>query len=59
MPKGVKIIADPMPANATTMPVVFEAVPDAPLAGSLVDFQVRSTIPSRRSAADFSITPNP
>ena len=58
MPKGVKIIADPMPANASTMPVVFEAAPDAPLAGSLVDFQARSTIPNRTSAADFSIMPS-
>ncbi|HEX4072775.1 MAG TPA: peptidase, partial [Planctomycetaceae bacterium] len=53
MPKGVKIIADPMPANATTMPVVFEAAPDAPLAGSLVDFQARLNDPKQKISGGF------
>jgi hypothetical protein len=53
MPKGVKIIADPMPANATTMPVVFEAAADAPLAGSLVDFQARLNDPKQKISGGF------
>jgi hypothetical protein len=53
MPKGVKIIAGPMPANATTMPVVFEAAADAPLAGSLVDFQARLNDPKQKISGGF------
>ena len=53
MPKGVKIIADPMPANASTMPVVFEAAADAPLAGSLVDFQARLNDPKQKISGGF------
>ena len=53
MPKGVKIIADPMPGNASTMPVVFEAAKDAPLAGSLVDFQARVADPKQKITGGF------
>lgn len=41
LPAGVKMDADPMPANLNVMPVVFEAAADAPLAGKLVDFTAR------------------
>jgi hypothetical protein len=53
MPKGLKIIADPMPANASSMPVVFEAAPDAPLAGNLVDFQARLSDPKQKISGGF------
>lgn len=53
MPKGVKILADPMPGNASTMPVVFEAAKDAPLAGSLVDFQARVADPKQKITGGF------
>lgn len=53
LPKGVKIIADPMPSNASTMPVVFEAAKDAPLAGSLVDFQAKLNDPKQKITGGF------
>jgi Bacterial pre-peptidase C-terminal domain len=53
MPKGLKLIADPMPGNASTMPVVFEAAKDAPLAGSLVDFQARVADPKQKITGGF------
>ena len=53
MPKGVKIIAEPMPANASSMPVVFEAAADAPLAGNLVDFQARLNDPKQKISGGF------
>lgn len=39
LPEGITMHAEPMPANLSTMPVVFEAAADAPLNGLLVDFQ--------------------
>jgi len=53
LPKGIKIIADPMPANASSMPVVFEAAKDAPLAGALVDFQARLADPKQKISGGF------
>jgi hypothetical protein len=41
LPSGVTMVCDPMPANMTLMPVVFEAAADAPLAGKLLDFTAR------------------
>lgn len=41
LPAGVKIVAQPMPSNLNTMPVVFEAAADAPNAGLLVDFRAK------------------
>ncbi len=41
LPPGITMIAQPMPANQNTMPVVFEAAADAPLGGKLVDFRAR------------------
>lgn len=38
LPEGITMHAEPMPANLSTMPVVFEAAADAPLNGLLVDF---------------------
>ncbi|MEZ6128355.1 MAG: PPC domain-containing protein [Planctomycetaceae bacterium] len=41
LPPGITMIAQPMPANLNTMPVIFEAAADAPLSGALVDFRAR------------------
>ena len=53
MPPGVKMIADPMPANASTMPVVFEAAKDAPLSGRLVDLRARTADPKQKISGGF------
>ena len=39
LPDGITMVARPMMANLSLMPVVFEAKPDAPLGGALVDFR--------------------
>ncbi len=41
LPPGVTVHAEAMPANLTSMPVVFEAAADAPLGGKLADFTAR------------------
>lgn len=41
LPAGISIVAPPMPANLNTMPVIFEATPDASLSGALVDFRAK------------------
>ncbi len=38
LPEGITMHAEPMPANLSTMPVVFEAAADAPLNGLLANF---------------------
>lgn len=37
LPEGVRLVADPMPSAVDSFPVVFEAAPDAPVAGKLLD----------------------
>lgn len=46
LPAGITMIAPPMAANMNVMPVVFEAAPDAALAGALVDFKMKPTDPA-------------
>ncbi len=41
LPEGISVVAQTMPANMNSMPVVFEATAEAPLGGALVDFQAR------------------
>ncbi|MCA9050179.1 MAG: PPC domain-containing protein [Planctomycetaceae bacterium] len=41
LPAGITMVAQPMPGNLNTMPVVFEATADAPLNGALVDFRAK------------------
>jgi len=41
LPAGITMVAQSMPANLNTMPVVFEAAADAPIGGTLVDFGAR------------------
>ncbi len=54
LPPGVTMTALPMPANLNTMPVVFESAADAPLAGALVDFRMKTTDPALNVAGRFS-----
>lgn len=42
-PAGITLHSPPIPRSITTFPVVFEAAPDAPLAGSLHRFSLRAT----------------
>jgi hypothetical protein len=37
LPEGVNLTADPMPSAVDTFPIVFQAAPDAPIAGKLLD----------------------
>ncbi|MEO2022114.1 MAG: PPC domain-containing protein [Pirellulaceae bacterium] len=59
LPPGITIHAEAMPANASTMPVVFEAAADAPIGGKLIDFTVRHADPKQdikggyRNTGDF------
>ena len=53
LPPGVTMTALPMAANLNTMPVVFEAATDAPLAGALVDFRMKTIDPNLNVAGQF------
>lgn len=54
LPPGITMTAFPMPANLNTMPVVFESAADAPLAGALVDFRMKTTDPNLIVSGRFS-----
>ncbi len=54
LPPGITMTALPMPANLNTMPVVFESAADAPLAGALVDFRMKTTDPALTVAGRFA-----
>lgn len=54
LPPGVKMIAEPMAANLTLMPVVFEAAADAPIGGKLVDFTGRHIDPKLNIVGHYS-----
>src|SRR5207247_8700929 len=43
LPPGVKLLAEPMAANLDSMPLVFEAAADAPIAGKLTDLTATGT----------------
>ena len=43
LPAGVTMHSPPVPKSITTFPVVFEAAPDAPVAGGLHPFSLRAT----------------
>jgi hypothetical protein len=53
LPAGVTMHSMPMSASLTVMPVVFEAVADAPIGGKLVDFQARHVDPAAGIAGGF------
>jgi hypothetical protein len=43
LPQGITVFADPMPAKIDSMPLVFEAAPDAPVGGKLLDLVASGT----------------
>lgn len=53
LPKGVTLIAETMPGNINSFPILFEAAPDAPLGGTLADLQAKLTDPKRNVAGNF------
>ena len=53
LPKGLKMVCEPMASNLSVMPVVFEAAADAPLAGKLVDFTARHVDPKMKISGGF------
>lgn len=53
LPPGVKMHAMRLPANIDRFPVVFEAAPDAPIGGSLVDLKVRQVLKPEEKKVPF------
>ncbi|MCA9016471.1 MAG: PPC domain-containing protein, partial [Planctomycetaceae bacterium] len=53
LPPGVKMVAEPMAANLTTMPVVFEAAADAPVEGELIALKGRHADPNQKIEGVF------
>ncbi len=43
LPPGVSLLAEPMPANIDAQPLVFEAAPDAPVGGKLLELTATGT----------------
>ena len=54
LPPGMTIVAAPMSPNMNVMPVVFEAAADAPLAGALIDFRLKTTDPNLAVSGRFT-----
>lgn len=54
LPEGVTMITKPVPANMNSWPAVFEAKPDAPVGGKLVDFNVRLNDPEKKITGHFT-----
>ncbi|MDA0833396.1 MAG: PPC domain-containing protein [Planctomycetota bacterium] len=54
LPLGMTMTAEPMPANLTSMPVLFEAAADAPLSGKLVDLRGRHADPAQNITGGFT-----
>src|SRR5262249_16013474 len=53
LPAGVKIDAEPMNAGLNIGPVVFEAAPEAPVAGLLADITAKHVDPKQNIASRF------
>lgn len=53
LPAGLKMTADTMPAGLTAIPVVFEAAPDAPVAGTLANITGKPTDPKLAVKSSF------
>jgi len=56
LPQGVSFAAEEMPANLDVVPVVFEAAPDAPLSGALVDLGARHADANQKIRGGFTQT---
>ncbi len=53
LPAGMTMHAETMPASLSSIPVVFEAAADAPLAGKLLDFRARHADPKQNIQGGF------
>ena len=53
LPQGVSLKAETMPGNINGFPILFEAAPDAPLGGNLVDLTVKLADPKRDVSGRF------
>ena len=53
LPEGITMHAEPMASNLSVMPVVFEAAPNAKIAGKLVDFAGRHADPKTNIRGGF------
>ena len=53
LPQGVRLIAETMPADVSTFPVVFEANLDAPIGGALIDLTARHADPDKAIKGNF------
>jgi hypothetical protein len=53
LPAGITMHAEPMAANLSSMPVVFEAAADAPIGGKLIDFTARHADPNQNIRGGF------
>lgn len=53
LPPGVTLLAERMPANVDAQPLVFEAAPDAPVAGRLLDLTATWTNAGSRVVGRF------
>ncbi len=54
LPAGVRMDAETMHVNLDTIPVVFEAEPNAPVAGSLAELTAAHVDPKQKVASSFS-----
>ncbi|MEO1997621.1 MAG: PPC domain-containing protein [Planctomycetaceae bacterium] len=52
-PAGITIHAEPLPNGANTLPVVFEAAADAPIAGSLSQLSARHADPKQNISGGY------
>jgi hypothetical protein len=63
LPAGITMHAEPMPANMSSIPVVFEAAADAAIGGKLIEFKAHHADPKQnlqgqfRNRADFVLGP--
>lgn len=53
LPAGMTMVAETMPANQSSMPVVFEVAADAPLSGKLLDLTARPVDPNVKVEGHF------
>ena len=53
LPPGVTMKADVMPGNINSFPILFEAAPDAPIGGRLIDLNAKLTDPNKDVSGKF------
>jgi hypothetical protein len=56
LPQGLTMSSEGMPANLNVIPVLFEAAPDAPVGGKLVDLSARHADPNQKISGGFEQT---